>query len=125
MGNVLNFLRPIISFLPEVKPPITFPSTSDRLFWTAAALLIFFVMYHVPAVGLDQRVFSSLSFLQIITASKIGTLITAGIGPIILASIFMQLLVGSKIIELDLSDPNQKSLFHGAQKLLAIILCFF
>ena len=52
-------------------------------------------------------------------------MITAGIGPIILASIFMQLIVGAKIININMSDPQQRALFYGTQKLLAIVLSIF
>jgi len=121
----LEYLKPIISLLPEVAIPQTPPDFKQRVFWTLAALIIFYSMYHIPAVGLNINVFSSLNFLQLVTASRIGSLITAGIGPIILASIFMQLLVGAKIININLSDPNQRAQFHGAQKLLAIVLSFF
>ncbi|MCX8163232.1 MAG: preprotein translocase subunit SecY [Candidatus Micrarchaeota archaeon] len=125
MSSSLDKLKPIISLLPEISPPTSFPSVKERIFWTIFALLMFFIMYHIPAIGVDPRVFSTVSFLQLITASKIGTLLTTGIGPIILASIFMQLLVGAKIIQLNLSDPAQRATFHGAQKLLAFILAFF
>ncbi|MEM4137625.1 MAG: preprotein translocase subunit SecY [Candidatus Anstonellaceae archaeon] len=125
MSSVLEKLKPIFSLIPEISLPTSFPTAKERIFWTAFALLLFFIMYHIPAIGVDPRVFSTVSFLQLITASKIGTLITVGIGPIILASIFMQLLVGAKIIDVNLSDPRERANFHGAQKLLAFILSFF
>jgi preprotein translocase subunit SecY len=124
MGSSLDFLKPIIRFLPEVGAPERFPNLYERFFWTAIALLLFFSMYHIIAAGVQEKS-SSADFLQIVTASRIGSLITVGIGPIILASIFLQLFAGAKIINIDLSDPEQRKTFHGAQKLLAIILCFF
>ena len=60
-----------------------------------------------------------------VTASKIGSLITVGIGPIVLASIFLQLFAGAKIINVDMSDPEQKRTFQGVQKILAVLLCIF
>jgi preprotein translocase subunit SecY len=125
MATILEKLKPILSFLPEIKNPSSPPSFSERLFWTVAALALFFIMYHVPALGVNPSAFSSASFLQIITASRIGTLITVGIGPIILASIFMQLFLGAKLFEVNMSDPYERSLFFGTQKLLAFILSFF
>ncbi|MEM4348130.1 MAG: preprotein translocase subunit SecY [Candidatus Anstonellaceae archaeon] len=123
MGSSLDFLKPILRILPEVEAPTKPPTLSERLMWSGIALILFFVMYHVVALGVRHSA-SHSDFLQVITASKIGSLITVGIGPIVLASIFLQLFAGAKIIQVDLSDPDQKKTFQGAQKLLAIILCF-
>jgi len=124
MGSSLDFVKPILHLLPEVAPPARPPSLPEKLMWTGIALAIFFIMYNVVAVGVQLNV-SSADFLQVVTASKLGSLITVGIGPIVLASIFLQLFAGAKIINVDMSDPDQKRTFQGAQKLLAILLCFF
>ncbi|MEW6328949.1 MAG: preprotein translocase subunit SecY, partial [Candidatus Micrarchaeota archaeon] len=121
----LNMFKPYIKLLPEIKPPARAPSLNEKLTWTIIALVIFFVMYHVYPISTIPVKGGQFEFLQMIMASKIGSLITAGIGPIILASIFLQLFIGAKIINIDLSDPEQKALYHGVQKLLAVALCFF
>jgi len=120
----LEFLKPVISLLPEIKAPERAPPLKEKIYWTVAALVIFFVMYHVYPVG-RYPIQEQFEFVQMITASKMGSLITAGIGPIVLASIFLQLFVGSKIVDMDLTDEKQKEIFQGAQKLLALILSFF
>lgn len=124
MGSSLDFLKPFLHLLPEVQSPQRPPALAEKLMWTCIALVIFFVMYNVVAVGVKPSAAGS-DFLQVVTASKIGSLITVGIGPIVLASIFLQLFSGAKIIHVDMSDPEQKRTFQGAQKLLAILLCFF
>ena len=123
MGT-LDFMKPILHLLPEVSAPKRPPSLSERLMWTGIALALFFIMYFVLAVGVQPSVGAS-DFLQVVTASRIGSLITVGIGPIVLASIFLQLFAGAKIINVNMSDPEEKRTFQGAQKLLAIILCIF
>lgn len=123
MGS-LDFMKPLLRFLPEVKSPEKPPSLNERLLWTGIAVGAFFVMYHVTAIGISAGVGAS-DFLQMVTASRSGSLITIGIGPIVLASIFLQLFAGAKIINVDLSDPEERSTFQGSQKLLAILLCFF
>src|SRR3989338_4305155 len=124
MGSSLDFMKPFLHLLPEVQAPQRPTALPEKLMWTGIALILFFVMYHVVAVGVKPSVGGS-DFLQVVTASKIGSLITVGIGPIVLASIFLQLFAGAKIIKVDMSDPEQKRTFQGAQKLLAILLCFF
>lgn len=120
----LEFLKPFTEILPEIRNPDRAPPLREKVYWTAAVLVIFFVMYHIYPIG-RYPIQESFGFVQMITASRTGSLITAGIGPIVLASIFLQLFVGSKIIEMDLNDPEQKKLFQGTQKLLAILLAFF
>ncbi len=63
--------------------------------------------------------------LRYVLASHTGSLMELGIGPIVTAGIIMQLLVGGKIIGLDLTNPEDRALFTGAQKLLAIIMALF
>ncbi len=125
MASSLHFLRPILGFLPEVGAPKIPPSFQEKLMWTGIALLIFFSMYHVTAVGLDPRYATSSDFLQVVTASKLGSLVTTGIGPIVLASIFLQLFMGAKLINVDMKNPEERTEFYGTQKLLAFILCLF
>jgi preprotein translocase subunit SecY len=43
-----------------------------------------------------------------------------GIGPIVTASIILQLFVGAKIIKLDLSKKEDKAIYQGTQKILVI-----
>ncbi|MFA5106145.1 MAG: preprotein translocase subunit SecY [Candidatus Micrarchaeia archaeon] len=119
----LDFLKPFTGMLPEVKPPQFMPSLQERLMWTVIALVAFFVMYNTIAVGVLFKS-GSTDFLQVVTASMPGSLITTGIGPIVLASIFLQLFVGAKIIDMNLQDPEQRATFHGVQKLLGIVLSF-
>ena len=124
--HVLNVFKPVIDLLPEVGNPRHPPSLQKKLYWTLAGLLIFFILGQLFPIGvnpLDIRV-QQFQQLEILLGSKTGSLITAGIGPIVLASIFLQLAVGAKIIDLDLSLAENKKLFQGFQKLLAIFLSF-
>ncbi len=121
---VLELLRPLLEALPDVRRPERAPALKEKLAWTGVALLIFFVMGQVYPVGIDPSRLVSFERLEILLGSRIGTLVTAGIGPLVLASIFLQLAVGGGLLSLDMSKPENKKLFQGLQKLLAIILSF-
>lgn len=123
--SLLDILEPIYRKLPEVKAPEIAPPIKRRMLWSALALILFFVMGNIGVIGLTGEGTNHLANLQVILASKIGTLITVGIGPIVLASIILQLLVGGKLINIDLSNPKDKARFSGLQKLFAVVLCFF
>lgn len=120
----LEFMEPVIKLLPEIKAPERAPALREKIYWTAAALVIFFVMYYVYPIG-SFAVPQQFAFIQMITASKTGSIITTGIGPIVLASIFLQLFAGAKIIDIDLNNEKEKERFQGTQKALALLLAFF
>jgi preprotein translocase subunit SecY len=76
----------------------------------------------IEQTGSPEQVAQRIGFLenvQTILASKMGTLATLGIGPIVMASIILQLLSGAELIELE------KERYQGVQKMFAILFCFF
>ncbi|MBU0586020.1 preprotein translocase subunit SecY [Candidatus Micrarchaeota archaeon] len=119
--SFIDILASIARLLPEVKVADRPVPLKEKVVWTLSALIIFFVMYNVSAFGFQGGNIST-DFLQVITASKMGSLLTVGIGPIVLASIFLQLFKGAGLINLDLSDTNQRRKFHEAQKVFALVL---
>ncbi len=121
---MLHYFEPIVKYLPEIKPPTRPPTLNERLFWTASALLLFFFMYGTTAIGLRPASFGSIDFISIVTAGRSGSLVTVGIGPIVIASILLQLLKGAGIIKIDMQNPKERATFIQTQKLLAIILAF-
>ncbi len=55
-------------------------------------------------------------------AANRGTLMELGISPIVTSGMVMQLLAGSKIIEVDQSSKEERALFNGAQKLFGMLI---
>jgi preprotein translocase subunit SecY len=55
-------------------------------------------------------------------AGASGSIMHLGIGPIVTASIIMQLFSGAKIIQLDLQDSADKQLYQGIQKILVLLM---
>ncbi len=114
----------IASYIPEIKRPKVDVPTKKRLMWTFIALFIFFVMYNVDIIGIDpQFERERLITWQEVFGSALGTLTSAGIGPIVFGSLMLQLLVGAKIIELNIADPKDRVKFQGLQKFFAVLFC--
>lgn len=112
--------------MPEVKAPERKVSFREKFAWTAVILLLFLIMANIPLYGVDpQAGYDYFYWLRIILASQRGTLMELGIGPIVTSGLIMQLLVGSQLIRVDMSDPFQRSLYTGAQKVLAIFMTAF
>ena len=51
-----------------------------------------------------------------------GTLMELGISPIVTSGLVMQLLAGSRIIEVNQAIKEDRALFSGAQKLFGILI---
>ena len=112
----------VLEKLPGVTGPVGRLTFKNKLKWTGMILIIYFLMSQIQVYGVSETGFEHFQTLQILLGSTFGSLMTLGIGPIVTASILLQLLVGSKLIPWDLQTEEGKSLFQGTQKLLAIIL---
>jgi len=79
----------------------------------------------MPLFGLGVNQLERFQFFSVILGAEFGSLISLGIGPIVTASIVLQLLNGSGILKLDLTKPEGKKTFQGLQKLMAIFFIIF
>ena len=121
----LYALKPLTDRLPAVTRPEGHVQFRTKMFWVVAILVLYFVMTNIYIYGLDQtNVIDFFSSLRAILAGAQGSLMHLGIGPIVTASIIMQLFAGAKIVNLDLEDDEDKSVYQGTQKLLVIIMIF-
>jgi len=121
-GRFLNLFKPVARIIPEIKVPERRVRFNEKLFWTALVLIIYLIMTEIPLYGIETTALGELAALRIIFASNRGSLMELGIGPIVTAGIILQLLVGSAMIECDMSLPEDRSLFTTASKVFSIIL---
>ncbi|MBC7119541.1 MAG: preprotein translocase subunit SecY, partial [Methanobacteriaceae archaeon] len=118
-------LDPIFSIIPEVKRPEYRQTFKEKLKWTGIILILYFFLGQIPLYGLSPTAVDQFAQLRAVIAGNFGSILTLGIGPIVSASIILQLLVGGKLLKLDLSRHEDKAFFQGTQKLLAIIFTVF
>ncbi len=112
-----NFLKN----LPEVAPPTQKRlSFKQKLTWTLIMLVLYFVLGLIPLYGLGDNALKQFEFLSIILGASFGSIISLGIGPIVTASIILQLLNGSGLFKFDLQTQEGKQRFQGLQKLFSI-----
>jgi preprotein translocase subunit SecY len=118
-------IEKIAKYLPSVEKPTYKQPFNKRMIWTGIALIAYIVMSHVSIYGIGTTPqLDALLLFQTLLGAKFGSLMTLGIGPIVTAGILLQLLVGSKIINWEMSDPESRAKFQTWNKLLSIILCF-
>jgi preprotein translocase subunit SecY len=118
-------LLPIFSYLPQVKSPSYRVPFKEKLKWTGVILILYFILTQIPLFGLSSTSVDQFAQLRAVMAGSFGSILTLGIGPIVSASIILQLLVGGKILNLDLSQHDDKAFYQGIQKLLAVIFTLF
>ena len=121
--SLLYKIKPLSDRLPSVKRPEGHVHFRTKMMWVIVILVLYFIMTNVYLYGLDQS--ESLDLFaqyRTIMAGASGSLLQLGIGPIVTASIIMQLFVGAKIIKLDLSKREDKACYQSVLKLLVIVM---
>lgn len=125
MARFLHVIRPLMSVIPEVAAPTYRITLQQRVLWTIATLIFFLSCCQIPLYGINRADSASSDpyyWLRVILASNRGTLMELGISPIVTAGMVMQLLAGSRIINVDQSNKSEKALFSGAQKLFGMVI---
>eukprot|EP00954_Amorphochlora_amoebiformis_P012542 979707-Amorphochlora_amoeboformis.AAC.1 len=136
----LNIIKPVMCILPEVRAPERNVQFKERMMWTIITLLIFLVCCQIPLYGIRSNssgtprpnthaffpyldvIPDPFYWMRVILASNRGTLMELGISPIVTSGMVMQLLAGSKIIQVDQSVKEDRALFQGAQKLCGLLI---
>ncbi|XP_022715732.1 protein transport protein Sec61 subunit alpha-like isoform X2 [Durio zibethinus] len=121
--RVLHLVRPFLSFLPEVQSADRKVPFREKVIYTVISLFIFLVCSQLPLYGIHSTTGADpFYWMRVILASNRGTVMELGITPIVTSGLVMQLLAGSKIIEVDNSVREDRALLNGAQKLLGILI---
>ena len=115
-------LEPFFNKLPAVASPEKHVHFKNKLWWTLGVLVLYFALANVPLFGMSKNSVDLFETYRAVIAGASGSLILLGIGPIVTASIVLQLLVGADIIKMDLSDPKDQAFFQGAQKFLVLVM---
>lgn len=122
----MAFLDKFINNLPEVAHPTQKRlSFKEKLKWTGIMLVLFFILGLVPLFGLGQNALQRFELLSVILGASFGSILSLGIGPIVTASIVLQLLNGSGLVKFDLTTKEGKQRFQGIQKVLSVFFVIF
>lgn len=126
-SRFLKVFKPFTHLTFEVKKPDRNVSFKEKSIWTIVCMVVYFIMISVPLYGIEETTGTADPFfaMRAILASQRGTLGELGIGPIVTAGLIMQLLVGSQIIKVDFSNPEERALYTGAQKVLSVLMILF
>ena len=119
----MSLLLRAASYLPSVEEPEKEQSLKEMLTWTGIVLLLYFTLGSINVYGADaasvQQALNQLQTFQTILGAQIGSIITLGIGPIVTASIVLQMMVGSELLPWNTNTEEGQQKFQATQKLLA------
>jgi preprotein translocase subunit SecY len=119
-------LTKLFKYIPEVaKPEEKKLGFNTKLKWTLIILAAFFILANVPLFGLSNNALERFKYLAIILGTDFGSIISLGIGPIVMASIILQLLTFSGIFGIDITTTEGKKFFQGIQKLFVLFFIVF
>jgi len=110
----------LMKHLPEVEGPKEKLGFGDKAKWTIFILVAFFILSNISLYGMASSFLARFDQLAVLLGTDFGSVISLGIGPIVTASIILQLLVGSQILNIDTHSAEGKKYFQGLQKLLVL-----
>lgn len=113
----------VLNYIPGVERPTQHIPFRRKIMWTAIVLVVYFYLTNVLVFGVAEGGGSDFfgQFRSILAGAQ-GSVLTLGIGPIVTASIVLQLLGGTGLLGLDTDDPRDQTIYQGLQKLLVVIV---
>ncbi len=120
---IRRVIKTVSKYIPQVEKPKKKISLTEKFIWCGIALFIYLIMGQIPLYGVtSDPKFDFLAFARVIFAAQQGTLLELGIGPIVTAGLLMQLLKGSELLKLNFKNPDDRSLFTSATKIVTILV---
>ncbi|RDD52521.1 hypothetical protein BA065_01205 [Nanoarchaeota archaeon NZ13-N] len=117
----MSWIDKILQYLPSVKPPYTHLTPKERLKNTIIVIAIYSLLSSIPIFGISQKVSQRFIEFMWIFGSHLGTLATIGVTPVILAGLFLQLMIFSGVLGLDIYSEEGRKKYDSYYKLLAIV----
>ncbi|MEM4617019.1 MAG: preprotein translocase subunit SecY [Archaeoglobaceae archaeon] len=122
MDSLIRSLKPYLERIPSVERPKGHVHFRQKFMWTSVILLLYFILCNVPVFGLSKDSIDIFQAYRALFAGATGSILALGIGPIVTASIILQLLVGAGIIKLDLTNPDDRAAYQEFQRFLVFIM---
>jgi protein translocase subunit secY/sec61 alpha len=115
--------EPVLTRMPTVARPEGHVPFKRKLLWTASVLMVYFFLTNIQLFGLGGQGSDIFGQFRSIIAGGQGSVLQVGIGPIVTASIVLQLLGGANLLGLDTdNDPRDQILYQGLQKFLVVVM---
>jgi len=119
-------VRPFARMVPVVKKPERSPPFKMRIVISLIAVIAYLLMMNTPLWGISMEQGVDIFWsLRVILASSRGTLAELGIGPIVTGGLILEILAGSKMINIDFGDPDDRAAFNEAMRGMSVVMIIF
>jgi protein transport protein SEC61 subunit alpha len=109
--RILNLVRPFLSVLPDVQRPDKRVPFYRKAIYTVVSLLIYLICSRLPLYGIRTSASADpMYWARVIFASSRGTTMELGISPVVTSGLVIQLLVGSKLLDIDMNVKSDVEL---------------
>ena len=115
-------MEPLLAAMPAVKSPEGHVHFKNKLLWTLGILILYFVLTNIPLFGIAPSSQDLFQAWRALLAGASGSIVHLGIGPIVTASIVLQLLKGADILHIDTSETRGQVMYMGLQKILIMVM---
>ena len=122
MGQLLDRMEPLLAAMPAVRAPEGHVHFKNKMLWTAGVLVIYFILKNIQIFGLSPESQDMLGMYRTLLAGAYGSILHLGIGPIVTASIVLQLLNGADLLGINTSEARGQVMYMGLQKLLIFVM---
>ena len=115
-------MEPLLAAMPAVRSPEGHVHFKNKLMWTLGILILYFALTNIPLFGLASSSQDVFMAYRALLAGASGSIVHLGIGPIVTASIVLQLLKGADILQIDTSETRGQVMYMGLQKILILVM---
>jgi len=115
-------MEPLLAAMPSVKSPEGHVHFKTKLLWTLGVLILYFFLSNILIFGLAPASQDIFTYWRALLAGASGSIIHLGIGPIVTASIVLQLLKGADLLDIDTTEERGQVMYMGLQKLLIFVM---
>ena len=120
-----NFIDFLVKF-PTVSSPNKKLSIKEKMIWTLSILILYFILLNIPLFGMSSESIDLFESYRAFFAGSTGSILALGISPIVTASIILQLIISSNIIQLNFSsERDQEYYYQKFHKLLVVLMIIF
>ncbi len=105
----------------SIENPKRILTFKERVKWTIYVILVYLFLSSIPIYGISPEASSFIQHISMLLGGTFGSIVSLGVGPIVLASIILMLLMGGDVLKIDITTPEGKALYDYYQKILAII----
>ncbi|MEM0480571.1 MAG: hypothetical protein QXQ14_00045 [Candidatus Aenigmatarchaeota archaeon] len=115
-------IEKIANYIPVIEKPKTSLTLRDKFKWFLIIVALYSLLSNIETIGVSPLVSQDpiTYYFSLLLGARIGSIFSLGIAPLITAGIILHVLTSSKILNLDLQNPEDRKKYENYEKVLAL-----